>query len=72
MKNWMQRFFILSLMLLLSACQSQQVKEESSVLQGVEKSPADVYVSLGVEYMNRGMNGVALLEKSHSNRSTQH
>jgi type IV pilus assembly protein PilF len=60
MKNWMQRFFILSLMLLLSACQSQQVKEESSVLQGVEKSPADVYVSLGVEYMNRGMNDVAL------------
>jgi type IV pilus assembly protein PilF len=47
--------------LALTACQSQQVKYESeSSIQGAEKSPADVYVSLGVEYMNRGMNEVAL------------
>lgn len=61
MNSLVFRLVPLVLMLMLSACQTQQkIKAESSALQGVEKSPADVYVSLGVEYMNRGMNAVAL------------
>ncbi|MBL4707355.1 MAG: hypothetical protein JKY48_02820, partial [Flavobacteriales bacterium] len=60
MMNWGSRLLMLLMLLVLSACQSQQIREESSFLQGAEKSPADVYVSLGVEYMNRGMNDVAL------------
>jgi len=51
---------ILVAMLFLSACQTQQIKNEESTLKGVRKSPADVYTSLGIEYMNRGMHKVAL------------
>ncbi|MEO1889255.1 MAG: type IV pilus biogenesis/stability protein PilW [Cycloclasticus sp.] len=60
MMNLGLRLLMLLMVLVLSACQAQQIREESSSLQGAEKSPADVYVSLGVEYMNRGMNDVAL------------
>jgi len=45
---------------LLIACQSQEVKRELSSIDTHTKSPADVYVSLGVEYMKLGMNDVAL------------
>jgi len=58
------RLVLACLILLLCACQAQQIKEESEALKGTEKSPADVYVSLGVEYMKRGMYDVAL-EKLH-------
>jgi len=56
---------ILSLLMLvavlfLSGCETQQLKKEESTLRGVRKSPADVYTSLGIEYMNRGMYDVAL------------
>jgi type IV pilus assembly protein PilF len=61
MKACFYRLIIVATMLMLVACQPQQVREESpSSIQGVEKSPADVYISLGVEYMNRGMYEVAL------------
>ena len=59
MNSFGARFILLLFVLLLSACQTQQIRE-GAALQGVEKSAADVYVSLGVEYMNRGMNAVAL------------
>ncbi|MBV1950714.1 MAG: type IV pilus biogenesis/stability protein PilW [Cycloclasticus sp.] len=54
------RLILVCLTLLLCACQGQQIKEETQALKGTEKSPADVYVSLGVEYMKRGMYDVAL------------
>ncbi|MBL4744046.1 MAG: type IV pilus biogenesis/stability protein PilW [Cycloclasticus sp.] len=61
MKIWVLRLLVLSVIFTLAACQPQHIKEESSsAIQGAEKSPADVYTSLGVEYMNRGMNEVAL------------
>jgi len=60
MKKWLSRLLILFALAALFGCQSQQIKEEESSLKGVEKSPADVYVSLGIEYMNRDMNDVAL------------
>ncbi|ORU93674.1 MAG: type IV pilus biogenesis/stability protein PilW [Cycloclasticus sp. symbiont of Bathymodiolus heckerae] len=66
MRDGMARLLVLVMLLLLSACQTQLTREGSSNLRGVEKSPADVYISLGVEYMNRGMYDVALekLEKA--------
>jgi len=45
---------------LLIACQSQEIKRENSTIGTHTKSPADVYVSLGVEYMKLGINDVAL------------
>lgn len=61
MKKWILRVTMVGVVVTLIACQPQQIKEDdTSSIQGVEKSPADVYVSLGVEYMNRGMNEVAL------------
>ena len=60
MKSFVLRSIIALTTLTLIACQSQPIKNESPLIQGSEKSPADVYVSLGVEYMNRGMNEVAL------------
>ncbi|MGB1702037.1 MAG: type IV pilus biogenesis/stability protein PilW [Cycloclasticus sp.] len=61
MKKWTLRLLAVWLVMMLVACQSQQIKnDETSSIQGSEKSAADVYVSLGVEYMNRGMNEVAL------------
>jgi len=60
MNKWIFRLSTALSMLVLVACQSQQIKQEQSSIQGVERSPADVYVSLGVEYMNRGMYEVAL------------
>ncbi len=54
------RLLMLLAVLFLSACQIQQIREDSSELQSLEKSPADVYTSLGVEYMNRGVYEVAL------------
>lgn len=44
----------------LSGCESQPVRQQQTNLQASEDSPADVYVSLGVEYMKRGLNDVAL------------
>ncbi|MEW5010792.1 MAG: type IV pilus biogenesis/stability protein PilW [Cycloclasticus sp.] len=60
MKKWSFRLGVALSMLLLVACQPQQVKQGASAIQGAEQSPAGVYVSLGVEYMNRGMYDVAL------------
>ncbi|PHR51873.1 type IV pilus biogenesis/stability protein PilW [Cycloclasticus sp.] len=61
MNKWIIQIIMLCFLATLVACQPQQVKENSaSSIQGTEKSPADVYVSLGVEYMKRGMNEVAL------------
>ena len=60
MKKWIFRMSMVLSILMLTACQSQQVKEEASAIQGAQRSPAEVYVSLGVEYMNRGMYEVAL------------
>lgn len=58
----MKRHFpiIVLLALALSACQQQTTKPTESSIQGAQSSPADVYIALGVEYMNRGMNEVAL------------
>ncbi|MEH6503354.1 MAG: type IV pilus biogenesis/stability protein PilW [Cycloclasticus sp.] len=60
MKLLISRLIILITALLLIACQAQPIKSDAPFIQGSEKSPADVYVSLGMEYMNRGMNEVAL------------
>jgi len=60
MNKWIFRLTTVLSLLFLIGCQPQQVKQEQSAIQGVEKSPADVYVSLGMEYMNRGMYDVAL------------
>jgi type IV pilus assembly protein PilF len=60
MRKWSFRLMMAFVAVAIAACQPQQVKESNSSIQGAEKSPADVYVSLGVEYMNRGMNEVAL------------
>lgn len=60
MKIRLFRLSVLCFFIVLSACQSQPLKSESAHMQGNESSPADVYVSLGVEYMNRGINEVAL------------
>ncbi|MBV1875249.1 MAG: type IV pilus biogenesis/stability protein PilW [Cycloclasticus sp.] len=61
MKKWIIRVMMAWVVVTLIACQPEQVKESNvSSIQGTEKSPADVYVSLGVEYMKRGMNEVAL------------
>ena len=61
MKKRVFQIIMVCVVVTLAACQPQQVKEKNaSSIQGTEKSPADVYVSLGVEYMKRGMNEVAL------------
>jgi len=60
MNKWVFCLTTVLSLLLLVGCQPQKVKQEQSVIQGGEKSPADVYVSLGMEYMNRGMYDVAL------------
>jgi len=60
MNKWLVRLSLVLSVLLLIACQPEQVKEGDLAIQGGEKSPAAVYVSLGVEYMNRGMYDVAL------------
>ena len=60
MKKWIFRLMMVLVAISISACQSRQVKDNYSSLEGAEKSPADVYVSLGMEYMYRGMNDVAL------------
>lgn len=60
MRKWSFRLIMVLVVVAITACQPQHVKESNSSIQGAEKSPADVYVSLGVEYMNRGMNEVAL------------
>ena len=61
MKKWIFRVLLALAMVVLTACQPQQVKaSKASSIQGAEKSPADVYISLGMEYMNRGMSEVAL------------
>lgn len=60
MKSLLLRSIVVLTALLLVACQSQPIKNDDPLIQGNEKSPADVYVSLGMEYMNRGMNDVAL------------
>ena len=50
MNKWIIQIIMLCFLATLVACQPQQVKENSaSSIQGTEKSPADVYVSLGVE-----------------------
>ena len=60
MKKWIFRLMMVLVVITVTGCESQQVKDTNSSIQGAEKSPADVYVSLGVEYMYRGMNDVAL------------
>jgi len=60
MNKWIFRISVVLSVLFLVACQSQEVKKESAVLQGLESSPAEVYVGMGVEYMRRGMYDVAL------------
>lgn len=60
MKIRIFRAVLLLLIMGLMCCESQQIRSEENSLKGTEKSPADVYVSLGIEYINRGMNDVAL------------
>ena len=53
--------FVSLMAVLISGCETQQVRpQHESNIHTQKDSPADVYVSLGVEYMNRGLNDVAL------------
>ena len=60
MKSTSLVFSIVLITLLLSGCGGQSIRSQGMDLQSAKKSPADVYVALGVEYMQRGLNDVAL------------
>ncbi|ORU90674.1 MAG: type IV pilus biogenesis/stability protein PilW [Cycloclasticus sp. symbiont of Poecilosclerida sp. M] len=60
MTRILKRLLVLSVAMVLVACSSSSVRDSGGELRTHKKSPADVYVSLGTEYMRRGHYDVAL------------
>lgn len=60
MKTTLLACSIVFITFLLSGCGAQPIRSQDMDLQATKESPADVYVALGVEYMQRGLNDVAL------------
>jgi len=60
MKVLLSRIFIVAVLMCLAACQGPGIRHQDNAVEEVKQSPADVYVALGIEYMKRGMNDVAL------------